>query len=85
MLLDWIILVVVLVLFGTFAIAPLFDKWGDPRHGSWIIPRDGTSVKGAIITVLNTILTCAVLWIVVEWFLIMFCYQKGWLLPWLVS
>jgi len=40
MLLDWIILIVVLVLFGTFAISPLFDKWGDSRHGSWIIPKD---------------------------------------------
>jgi hypothetical protein len=36
-------------------------------------------------TVLNSILTCVVVWIVVEWFLIMFCYQKGWLLPWIIT
>jgi hypothetical protein len=23
--------------------------------------------------------------IVVDWFLIMFCYQKGWLLPWIIT
>ena len=41
--------------------------------------------KETFYTVLNTILTMILVWVAVEWFLITFCYQKGWLLQWIIT
>lgn len=41
--------------------------------------------KQTLFTVLSSIFTCVLVLIVIDWFLIMFCYQKGWILPWMIT